>query len=85
MRIVCVYREGRDYSRTVSDWLEDFHRRTGQEIEVIDPDKEVNFCKAYDIMEHPTLMALGSSGETIYTWKGLPLPLFDEVSYYLNN
>lgn len=84
MRVVCIFREGRDYSRTVTDWLEDFKRRTGHEIETIDPDKESNFCAAYDIMEHPTIMALGPSGEAVYTWKGLPLPLFDEIAYYIN-
>ena len=84
MRVVCVYREGRDYSRTVSDWLEDFRRYTGKGIEVIDPDRDVHFCETYDIVEHPTLMALGSGGEAVYTWKGLPLPLFDEVAYYAN-
>ena len=84
MRVVCVFREGRDYSRTVTDWLEDFYRRTGDHIEVIDPDREVSFCEAYGIMEHPTIMALGPDGEAVYTWKGLPLPLFDEVAYYKN-
>ena len=84
MRVVCVYKEGYDYSRTVSDWLEDFYRRTGNKIEVVDPDKDTSFCEAYDIMEYPTVMALGPSGEAAYSWKGLPLPLFDEVAYYTN-
>lgn len=84
MRVVCVFKEGRDYSRTVTDWLEDFKRRTGHEIETIDPEEDPNFCESYGIMEHPTIMALGPNGETAYTWKGLPLPLFDEVSYYVN-
>ena len=84
MRVVCVYREGRDYSRTVTDWLEDLRRRTGHEIEIINPDKSPDFCEAYEIMEYPTIMALGSSGETAAAWKGLPLPLFDEVTYYIN-
>lgn len=84
MRVVCVYKEGYDYSRTVSDWLEDFYRRTGKKIETIDPDKETSFCETYDIVEYPTIMALGPDGEATYVWKGLPLPLFDEVSYYIN-
>lgn len=84
MRVVCVFREGRDYSRTVTDWLEDFYRRTGDKIEVIDPDEDTSFCEAYDIMEYPTIMALGPNGETTNIWKGLPLPLFDEVAYYKN-
>ena len=85
MRVVCIYKEGRDYSRTVSEWLEDFYRRTGEEIEVIDPDQDTNFCEAYDIMEYPTIMALGPNGEAANIWKGLPLPLFDEVMYYKNS
>lgn len=84
MRVVCIYKEGYDYSRTVSDWLEDFYRRTGQEIEVINPDEDSAFVEAYDIVEYPTVMALGPNGEAVYTWKGRPLPLFDEISYYVN-
>ena len=84
MRVVCVFKEGRDYSRTVTDWLEDFHRRTGEEIETIDPDAEPGFCEAYGIMQHPTVLALGKNGETVSIWHGLPLPLFDEISYYKN-
>lgn len=84
MRVVCVYKENRDYSRAVSDWLEDFYRRTGNDIEVINPDESFSFCESYDIVEYPTILALGASGEVINSWKGLPLPLFDEISYYVN-
>ena len=84
MRVVCIYKEGYDYSRTVSDWLEDFYRRSGQKIEVIDPEKDPGFCEAYDIVEYPTIVALGRDGEAVSTWKGFPLPLFDEISYYKN-
>ena len=84
MRVVCVYKEGYDYSRTVSEWLEDFYRRSGEEIEVIDPEKEPSFCEAYDIVEYPTIVALGGGGEAVGIWKGFPLPLFDEISYYKN-
>ncbi|MDO4527122.1 MAG: hypothetical protein Q4B87_03475 [Candidatus Saccharibacteria bacterium] len=82
MRIVCVYKEGYDYSRTVSDWMEDYYRRTGREVEVINPDEATDFCEAYDIVEYPTIMALGTNGEALNVWRGLPLPLFDEVMYY---
>jgi len=85
MRVVCVFKEGYDYSRTVTDWLEDYHRRSGDEIETIDPNKDSTFCKAYDVTEYPTVLALGPNGETVTTWRGLPLPLFDEISYYKIN
>lgn len=85
MRIVCVYREDRDYSRTVSEWIEDFYRRTGEQIETMNPDESILFCEAYDIVEYPTVLAIGPDGKAVNVWKGLPLPLFDEVSYYLNS
>lgn len=84
MRVVCVSKENRDYSRSVSEWLEDFYRRTGETVELIDPDVDYNFCASYDIVEYPTVLALGPNGEAINVWKGLPLPLFNEISYYVN-
>ena len=82
MRVVCVYREGQDYSRSVSEWLETFHRRTGRELEVMDPDANTDFCTTYDIVEYPTIIALGDRGDVRATWRGRELPLIDEVSYY---
>lgn len=85
MRVVCVFKENRDYSRTVTDWIEDFYRRTGKEIEIINPDESTTFCEAYDVVEYPTVMVLGPNSEAVTVWKGLPLPLFDEISYYTSS
>ena len=75
MRVVCVYREGEDYSLMVGEWIAEFGRRTGKEIEVMSPDGRdgVQFCRTYDIVEYPTIMSM---------WRGKQLPLFDEVSYW---
>lgn len=81
-RVVVVTKEERDYSRTVSDWIEDFYRATGHQLEIIDPDKETSFCEAYDIVEYPTVLALNERG-VLAKWKGLPLPTRDDVLYYL--
>lgn len=83
MRVVCVYREGEDYSRSVYEWLENVRRQTGQEVEVMDPDREARFCEAYGIVEYPTIVALDSSGMLRAMWKGRELPLINEVAYYL--
>lgn len=83
MRIICIYRDNQDYSRSVTDWLEDFHRQTGREIEVMDPDHNVNFCETYDIVEYPTIIALGNQGDVRAMWRGRDLPLINEVSYYM--
>lgn len=86
MRVVCVYRDGEDYTRTVQEWIAEFERRTGKEIEIISPDGRdgVEFCKAYDVVEYPTMMALDESGGVLAGWRGVrELPTFDEASYWL--
>ena len=83
MRVVCIYRENEDYSRSVNDWLESFYRMTGRKLETMDPDKNSGFCEAYDIVEYPTILALGESGDVRALWRGKTLPLMNEVLYYL--
>ncbi len=85
MRVVCVYREQSDHARAVEDWIREFERRTGKEIETMSPDGRdgVGFCESYDIVEYPTILALGDDGAVLDMWRGDSLPLFDEVSYWL--
>lgn len=84
MKVVVLTKERTDYARDVETFLVDFARVTGQEIEVIDPETPagVDFCRAYDILQFPTMVALGDSGQMLNMWKGLPFPTINEVSYY---
>ena len=82
MRVVCVFRDNQDYTRTVTDWLENFRRQTGKEIETMDPDENTDFCETYDIVEYPTLLALGDRGEVMAMWRGREMPLINDVLYY---
>lgn len=82
MRTICIYRDNQDYTRTVTDWIENFYRQTGKRIETMNPDENVSFCTTYDIVEYPTIITLGNSGEVIAMWRGRDLPLINEVSYY---
>lgn len=83
MRVVCVFKDDQDYSRAVSEWLTNVYRQTGKEIETIDPDKDPSFCEAYDIVEYPTILALGEQGDVKASWRGRELPLINDVSYYM--
>lgn len=82
MRTVCIYRDNQDYTRSVTEWLENFYRQTGKKIETMDPDQNPGFCETYDIVEYPTILALGNSGEVLAMWRGRDLPLINDVSYY---
>lgn len=85
MRVVVVYKDQTDYARQVIDYLRDFEHQTGHTLEVLDPESAagVEFCKVYDIMELPTMIALSDEGQMQNSWTGLPLPTISEVSYYV--
>ncbi len=83
MRVVCIYRDNQDYTRSVDEWLENFRRQTGREMETMDPDQNTDFCEAYDVVEYPTILALGERGEVHQAWRGKTLPLINEVLYYM--
>ena len=83
MRVVCIYRDNQDYSRSVDEWLTNIYRQTGREIEAIDPDKNTGFCEAYDVVEYPTILALGEQGDVRASWRGRNLPLTNEVLSYM--
>ena len=83
MRVVCIYRDNQDYTRSVTEWLENFRRQTGREIETMNPDENPSFCEAYDVVEYPTFLALGEHGDVRASWRGKDLPLINEVLYYM--
>lgn len=83
MRVICIFKEKQDYSRSVNEWLKDYYRQTGREIETMDPDQNTSFCEAYDVVEYPTILALGERGDIRASWKGRQLPLINEVLYYM--
>lgn len=85
MRVVVLSKDNTDYARTVTDYVRDFKRFTGHDLEIMDPETPdgVSFCQAYDILEFPTVVALADSGTLQMQWRGIPLPTISEVSYYV--
>ncbi len=86
MRVVIVYRDKSEHRRQVEGFLFDYKRRTGGDIEVVDPDSRdgVSFCKAYDITNYPTIIALGPDGSPYHVWSGDMLPTISEVNAVAN-
>lgn len=84
MRVVVVYKVESDHAREVLDYLRDFSRQTGRELEELDPETRdgAAFCRVYDIVEYPTIVALSDDGQLQNLWRGRPLPTISEVSYY---
>ncbi len=85
MKVAIIYRKNTDYEREVISYLRDFQRRTGKELEQIDPETRdgAMFCQMHDIVEYPSVLAMDNDGKVLNLWRGTPLPLIDEVSYYV--
>lgn len=85
MRVVVLYKTETDYARQVTDFLYEFKRITGRDIDTMDPESSegISFCGAYDILQFPTVVALSDDGHMQNQWSGLPLPTISEVSYYV--
>ncbi len=86
MRAVCVWRRESDYGRMVEEWIGEFERRSGREIESVDPDTREGegICRAYDVVEYPMILVLkDGDGGVVASWKGKELPRFDEVGYWM--
>lgn len=84
MRVVVVYRENSDHARPVYNFLHDYERRVGNALETINPDTRdgADFCRLYDVVEYPSVIAVTDTGTLQQLWRGLPMPLINEVSYY---
>ena len=81
MRVVMVYREKSEHRMAVETFLREYRYRTGQEIETLDPDTRegVAFCRLYDIVEYPTIVAVTDDGVLYQRWRGAQLPTINEV------
>ncbi len=85
MKAAIVYRTDSEHERDVEGYLREFQHRTGKQLEIINPDSRegADFCRVYDIVQYPSIIALDDLGKVQNTWRGLPFPLIDEVSYYV--
>lgn len=85
MKVVIIYKDESDHAREVYSYLRDFERQTGgKTIETLNPETPdgAQFCRVYDIVEYPTVIAVTDDGRLLNTWRGRPLPTISEVSYY---
>lgn len=84
MKTLVIYKKDSEQARDVETFLHDFAKQTGKILETIDPETRdgIQFCETYDIVEYPTVVALDDRSMIQNMWRGLPMPLISEVSYY---
>ena len=78
-----VFRENSESASAAENFLRDYKWQTGREIETVNPDDASGqqFIELYEIVEYPTLVAIGPDGTELAKWR-TNLPTVDEVSIY---
>ncbi len=84
MKVVMLYRPQSEFARGAEEYVREFEHRTSKIIEVIDIDSPegIHYMQIYQVMDHPTFLALSNDGSLLQAWSGRPLPLINEVSAY---
>lgn len=79
-----VYKDESDHARTVIDFMRDFERQTGKQLEIVDPETRdgSGFCATYDVVEYPAIVAVDDNGVLQNMWRGTNFPTISELSYY---
>ncbi|MBQ3430968.1 hypothetical protein IJG20_02635 [Candidatus Saccharibacteria bacterium] len=85
MRVLVVFKEYSDKAREVFEWIEEFERRSGRKVEKMNPESKdgESFCVAHDIVEYPTVLAIGEDGKVYEQWSGVPMPQIDTMIGYM--
>ena len=85
MRVVVIWRDNEDYSRSVIEFLRDIEHRLGKAPESLSPDSPEgeSLARSYDIVEYPSILAINDDGKLVQLWRGIMLPKIDDVSFYL--
>lgn len=84
MKVVILYRPKSQHDTLVQDFVREYRRRTGKDIELVSLDTKAGATQAklYDATVYPVILATREDGQLLNMWQGEVLPLIDEVSYY---
>jgi hypothetical protein len=74
-----------DYTRTVEEYLTDFFRRTGHELEAVDVNSREGqeLIELYDLTRLPAILVTSDDGRVLYRHMGIPLPLMRDISLWM--
>lgn len=80
-----LYRPNSELSRRVEEYVSDFAKSRGREIELVSLNTREGAATAslYDLMQHPGLLVIREDGQIVREWQGAMLPTMNEVAGYL--
>lgn len=86
MQVAMLYRPNTEHEREITEYVREFqHRYPESKIDLISLDTQAgdDLARVYDIIDYPALLARADDGHLLKDWQGMPLPLMNEVAFYL--
>jgi len=86
MKLLVIYRENSEHTRSVTDFVEMLRRLyPGKTAELVDVNTRegANKAKVYSVMRYPAFLIVATDGRLINQWEGDPLPRVEEVGSLL--
>lgn len=86
MKVSILYHPASEFARSVEEYSHDFERQKGTAIDLLSLESRdgADLATLYGIVSYPALVIRKDSGDLVKHWEGIPLPLMNEVSGYLN-
>ncbi|MEX0881475.1 MAG: hypothetical protein WEC17_01240 [Candidatus Saccharimonadales bacterium] len=87
MRAVILYHPRSEHAGIVEDYVHDFRRFKGKDLEKVSLDsvEGAELAKLYDAVRYPAILIIGPDGVLQKMWQAPMMPLMDEVDAYLPN
>lgn len=85
MKVVALYHPRSDHGGLVTDYAVEFERYKRKKLELfsLETVEGANLAELYGVSQYPCILAVSDNGSLLRLWQGLPLPLMDELSYYV--
>ena len=87
MRTVVLYHPKSDHNGLVSDYAKEFkdYKKKSLELVSLESVEGADLAELYDVTSYPPFLVMTNDGSLQRIWQGTPLPLMDELSYYISD
>lgn len=85
MKVVVLYHPQSEHGGQVKDYVAEFKRYKKKSLELfsLETIKGAATAELYGISRYPAFLVISDDGSMQRLWQGQPMPLMDELSYYI--
>jgi hypothetical protein len=88
MRVIVLYHPNNDeFSGIVQDYADEFEKYKRKKLELLSLEtvEGAQLAELYAVVQYPAILIMSNDGGMLRLWQGTPLPLMDELSYYIQD